>query len=68
MPSQNIAVQRAVYDALKKERRPSESFTKLFDRLLHERGTLADLSGAWGPRSVSQSRKALANLRGGKRT
>ncbi|MGI0055221.1 MAG: antitoxin VapB family protein [Thermoplasmata archaeon] len=68
MPSHNIAVQRAVYDALKKERRPGESFTRLLDRLLHERGTLADLSGAWGPRATGADRGALAGLRSGGRS
>ncbi len=65
MPSQNIAVQRAVYDALKKERRPGESFTRLLDRLLHERGTLSDVARSWGERGTASDRKALDALWGG---
>ncbi len=66
MPSQNIAVQRQVYEALKKERRPNESFTRLLDRLLHEGGTVSDLHGAWGESSRGRDRQALAVLRGGR--
>ena len=64
MSSQNIAVQRQVYDALRKERRPGESFTRLLDRMLHERGGLAELQGAWGPSRLAKDRAALAQLRG----
>jgi len=47
MPSHNIAVRKDVYDALQREKRPGESFTKLFVRLLHQRGPLEELSGSW---------------------
>jgi predicted CopG family antitoxin len=63
MPSQNIAVQREVYKALRKERRQDESFTGLFRRLLHERGTLEELAGAWGKTSAAADRAALHRLR-----
>ena len=66
MPSQNIAVQRAIYDSLKKEKRPDESFTRLLDRLLHERGTLSDIAGAWGEKELSADRRALMSLQGGR--
>jgi Putative antitoxin len=49
MASKNVAIRRDVYDALRRERRPSESFTKLVLRLMAQKGPLADLSGAWGP-------------------
>ncbi|MCI4347550.1 MAG: antitoxin VapB family protein [Thermoplasmata archaeon] len=47
MPSRNIAVRNDVYDALQREKRPGESFTKLLVRLLHQRGPLEELSGSW---------------------
>jgi predicted CopG family antitoxin len=48
MPSRNIAVQKAVYDALMKEKRPGESFTAVLRRLLDQREGLEELFGAWG--------------------
>lgn len=48
MSSRNVAVQRNVYEALKKEKRAGESFTALFLRLLNQRGSLEELRGAWG--------------------
>jgi len=49
MSSRNIAVQEAVYDALVREKRPGESFTVLFRRLLNQREGLEELWGAWAP-------------------
>lgn len=60
MPSRNIAVQKAVYDALVKEKRPGESFTSVIRRLLNQSGGLEELSGAWG----SADRRSHAVLRG----
>ncbi|HZY91600.1 MAG TPA: antitoxin VapB family protein [Thermoplasmata archaeon] len=48
MSSKNVAIRRDVYDALRRERRPQESFTKLLLRLLNQKGPLHDLEGAWG--------------------
>lgn len=48
MSSRNVAVQRNVYEALKKEKRAGESFTTLFLRLLNQRGSLDEVRGAWG--------------------
>lgn len=48
MSSKNVAVQKSVYEALRRERRPGESFTRLFQRLLNQKGPLEDLYGAWG--------------------
>jgi len=47
MTSKNIAVQRAVYDALMKEKRASESFTAVIRRLLDQRGGLEEMFGQW---------------------
>jgi predicted CopG family antitoxin len=49
MPSHNIAVRKDVFNALDRERRPGESFTKLFVRLLQQRGPLEELAGSWSP-------------------
>ncbi len=67
MPSQNIAVQKEVYKALRKERRQDESFTGLFRRLLYDRGTLEEIAGAWGKVSDTADRAALHRLRAGNR-
>lgn len=63
MPSQNIAVQKGVYDALRKERRQDESFTGLLRRLLDERGTIEEIAGSWGKASTGADRMALHRLR-----
>jgi len=63
MASRNVAVQEAVFDALLKEKRPGESFTSLFRRLLEQRGGVEELVGAWGSASRRQSRHRLRELR-----
>ncbi|MFZ0699549.1 MAG: antitoxin VapB family protein [Thermoplasmata archaeon] len=68
MPSQNIAVQKGVYDALRKEKRGEESFTELFRRLLDERGALEEILGSWGKTSAAADRAALHRLREGGRS
>ncbi|MGA7861207.1 MAG: antitoxin VapB family protein [Thermoplasmata archaeon] len=65
MPSHNIAVRKDVYNALDRERRPGESFTKLFVRLLQQRGPLEELSGSWGQTARTAQRQWKA-LRGGR--
>ena len=65
MSSRNIAVQRAVYDALSREKRAGESFTVLFRRLLEQREGLPDLDGRWGRTGEKADRAALRTLRGG---
>lgn len=47
MSSRNIAVRRDIYDALRREQRPGESFTRVLERLLSQRGPLDHLSGSW---------------------
>jgi predicted CopG family antitoxin len=59
MPSQNVAVQKAVYDALSKEKRPGESFTALFRRLLAQREGLEELVGSWSVDRRSPARSPL---------
>lgn len=63
MSSKNVAVQRAVYDALNRERRRGESFTALFARLLGQRGTLDEVRGTWGARGSAESVRRLARMR-----
>ena len=66
MPSRNVAVQETVYDALMKEKRPGESFTALFRRLLDQRGGVEELAGAWGA-GDRQAKSRLRHLRAGGR-
>jgi predicted CopG family antitoxin len=65
MPSRNIAVQQAVYDALNREKRVGESFTELFRRLLDQRGGLSELIGHWDAAGQRGDRAALRALRTG---
>jgi len=65
MSSRNVAVQRTVYDALKKEKRAGESFTALFLRLLNQRGSLDEVRGAWGSSGLSEDLRRLAQTRRG---
>ncbi len=64
MSSRNVAIRKDVYDALDHERRPGESFTKLFDRLLHQKGPLEELIGAWGTRRIAAEGDRWRRLRG----
>jgi len=64
MPSRNVAIQKAVYDALDKERRPGESFSKLFARFLAEKGSLEELLGSWGHGEAGRDARWIHALRG----
>ena len=64
MTSRNVAIRRDIYDALDKERRAGESFSRLFERFLHEKGPLEEVYGSWGPPDASHDRRVLAHLRG----
>ncbi len=64
MSSRNIAVQKTVYDALTREKRPGESFTSLLRRLLDQREGIEELVGAWGKTGDRARRSALRSLRG----
>ena len=63
MSSRNIAVQKTVYEALGREKRPGESFTVLFRRLLDQHEGLEDLAGAWGRSGHAVDRSRLKSLR-----
>jgi predicted CopG family antitoxin len=63
MPSRNIAVQKATYDTLQREKRAGESFTQTIRRLLDRPGRLEDLLGAWGTSGARADRARLARLR-----
>jgi predicted CopG family antitoxin len=63
MASRNVAVQQAVYDALLREKRPGESFTSLFRRLLDQREGLEELVGSWGKGTEKADRATLRGLR-----
>jgi predicted CopG family antitoxin len=69
MSSRNVAVQRAVYEALKKEKRAGESFTTLFLRLLNQRGSLDEVRGAWGGPGLAEDLRRWTQVRrvGGRR-
>lgn len=67
MPSHNVAIRKDVYVALEREKRPGESFTKLFLRLLNQKGPLEELSGSWGKAAKTAQRAWGALRRGGGR-
>jgi hypothetical protein len=54
-----------VYDALRKERRPQESFTKLFLRLMSQKTPIEQTVGAWGRFDRRRAGRLLHELRGG---
>lgn len=56
-------MQKAVYEALRREKRPGESFTALFRRLLDQREGLPELVGSWGRAGGRSNRVALRELR-----
>ncbi|HEV2230729.1 MAG TPA: antitoxin VapB family protein [Thermoplasmata archaeon] len=64
MPSRNVALRKDVYDALRKEMRPSESFTKLIVRLMSQKGPLRQLHGAWPKGRGARDAKEWRRLRG----
>ena len=60
-----MAVRKDVYDALRREKRPGESFTQLFLRLLNQRGPLEELRGRWPSAKPSTDAHAWRRLRFG---
>lgn len=64
MSSKNVAIRKDVYDALDKERRTGESFSRLFARLLTEKGPLEEIQGAWGAPEPHRDAALLVRLRG----
>ena len=65
MSSRNVAVRKDVYDALRKEKRPNESFTQVFLRLLNQRGPLDDLLGSWPAKPTPAESRAWTTARFG---
>ena len=65
MSSRNVAVRKDVYEALRREKRPQESFTQLFLRLLTQRGPLEDLSGTWPSHSKAADARTWRQIRYG---
>lgn len=65
MSSRNVAIRKDVYDALVKEKRPLESFTQLFLRLLSEKPPLESAMGAWGKFDRRRASRTLTQLHGG---
>ncbi len=63
MPSRNIAVQKAVYDSLEREKRSGESFTSVLRRLLEQRRGVEDLWAAWGARGGKGAQGRVRRLR-----
>ncbi|MFI5414141.1 MAG: antitoxin VapB family protein [Candidatus Lutacidiplasmatales archaeon] len=64
MSSRNVAIRKDVYDALHRLKRPDESFTQLFLRLIGERAPLEQAAGAWGDYDRRRAHRALRALRG----
>lgn len=64
MSSRNIAVRKDVYEALEREKRPGESFTKALLRLLNQRGPLDDVVGTWPEHVPPTERRLLQAWRG----
>lgn len=63
MSSRNIAIRKDVYDALRKDSHPGESFTGILVRLLNRHGRLEDLHGAWGGRPSATELRRWRELR-----
>jgi hypothetical protein len=47
MASKNIAIRKDVYDALRREQRAGESFSKAIARLVQQGGSPTEVGGAW---------------------
>jgi predicted CopG family antitoxin len=54
MPSKTIMVRKAVYEALQKEKRSGESFSRLMERLLARRKGLKACYGIWEGRERAE--------------
>jgi predicted CopG family antitoxin len=51
MPTKNISITKEAYDALQREKRDNESFTRTILRLTRRTGKLSDSFGAWNSMS-----------------
>ncbi|MCI4324301.1 MAG: antitoxin VapB family protein [Thermoplasmata archaeon] len=65
MSSRNVAIRKDVYDALHREKRPQESFTKLFLRLLSQRAPLEQVVGSWAGLDRRRAHRIVRSLREG---
>lgn len=62
MGSKNISLPEDVYEKLREERRPDESFGEAIDRLLGRRD-LSEFWGAWDDDTADAARDAIARSR-----
>ena len=58
-------MRKDVYEALRREKRGGESFTKALLRLLNQKGPLDDLVGAWPEHGHALDRRRWGAWRGG---
>jgi predicted CopG family antitoxin len=56
MTSRPIMIRKVVYEALEKEKRPGESFSRVLERLLARGEGIASLQGAWRGRRSRRTR------------
>lgn len=64
MPSKNIAIRKEIYDALRREQRTGESFSKVLARLVQQGGSPVEIGGAWPPSARKAMLRRLQELRG----
>ncbi len=67
MVSKTISVTKKVYDMLKKEKLPGESFSEALTRLVEERGKISDLAGAWNnltEQEIASIEEGMKKIRG----
>jgi len=62
MGSKNISIPEDVYQKLREERRPDESFGDTVDRLLGRR-SLDEFWGEWDESTAERAREAIATSR-----
>jgi len=58
-----ITISNEAYDALKREKREGESFSKVILRLVENKNNLLALAGSWSDISEEELNKALDELR-----
>jgi hypothetical protein len=71
MASKNIAIRKDVYDALRREQRTSESFSRVIARLVQQGGSPTEIGGSWPasarPAMVRRFRELRGDVSGGRR-
>jgi predicted CopG family antitoxin len=58
MSSKNISIPESVYERLREEKRPAESFGDVIDRLLGQ-PSLAEFWGTWSDETTSIARETV---------